>query len=75
LAAESVLRTIRLSADLTLEDVAQAASISVPGYYQIESGQRSAPANVANAIAARLGVPLDIIFMPVNFAVRKTGTV
>lgn len=69
--AESVLRILRLEKGLTLEAVASAGGVSTNGYYQVEAGQRSTSPRVAAKIAGFLGVPLDSIFVPSSFSIRK----
>lgn len=69
---ESLMRLLRLSKGLLIDDIVKAAGLSGPGYYhQIESGRRSVSGEKAKAIASCLGVTVDDLFLPKTFTVRK----
>lgn len=62
-----LLRAHRISQHLSPSEVADGI-VSRPFYHRLESGERGASPKTARALAYRLGVPLDMITVPISDA-------
>jgi len=62
---------VRKSKGYTQEFVAARVGVAVSSYNQYETGSRNIPTDIAEKIAAALGVKTDEIFLPVKFAIRE----
>lgn len=67
----SALRTLREQRGLTLTELARRVGIGVSRLYMIETGERPAPPEVADALAREVGADLPSLFLPNSFTVRQ----
>lgn len=67
------IEDVRKAKGFTQEYVANAVGVATSSYNQYETGARSIPAEIAEKIAAVLGVEREEIFLPVKFTISKQG--
>ena len=68
----TMLRLLREGKGETVTSMAQKLDIGISRYHMIESGQRPATPEIAEAIARILSTPQDQIFSPLSFTVRQS---
>jgi transcriptional regulator with XRE-family HTH domain len=71
MARPSILRELREQRGETITSMAAKLEIGVSRYYMIESGARPASPELAEKIAAILGVETEHLFLPQSFTVRE----
>lgn len=67
----SILKAMRQERGITGAEVAELLGISVSGYHYIERGKRPATAEVAEQVAALLGMEVKELFDTKLYEVKK----
>ena len=70
---ETMLKRLRLSKGISVEEMAKRLKISAGYYSQIENQQRSVSVERGKEIAEILGVTEDEIFLTSRYALREVG--
>lgn len=72
---DSMVKTARLKAEMSIEEAAKSLGISAGYLSQIENGQRQVGSDRAEQIAKLYGKGKDEIFLPSRYAIREVSGV